>query len=93
MKEKIINYLLSKQWFISIVRQRFFDKIQGDIWIDEKGDIYMIKSDKYKISRDGDLLDIPMNNDKQKTCWMANNEATKTHGTHVYKLHDIRDNW
>ena len=26
----------------------------------------MIKSDKYKISKDGNLLDIPMNNDKQK---------------------------
>jgi hypothetical protein len=28
MKEKIVNYLLSKQWFISIVRQRFLDAIE-----------------------------------------------------------------
>jgi len=27
MKEKIVNYLLSKQWFISIVRQRFLDAV------------------------------------------------------------------
>jgi hypothetical protein len=93
MKEKIINYLLTKQWFISIVRQRFFDKIQGDIWIDENGDIFMVKNDKYKISSDGDLLDIPMNKEKQKTCWMTNNEETEKYGVHVYKLHDIRDNW
>lgn len=28
MKEKIVNYLLSKQWFISIVRQRYLDAIK-----------------------------------------------------------------
>jgi len=27
MKEKFANYLLSKQWFISIVRQRFLDAV------------------------------------------------------------------
>lgn len=27
MKEKIVNYLLNKQWFISIVRQRFLDAV------------------------------------------------------------------
>jgi len=28
MKEKIVNYLLSKQWFISIVRQRYLSAIE-----------------------------------------------------------------
>jgi len=28
MKEKIVNYLLSKQWFIAIVIQRFVDEIE-----------------------------------------------------------------
>ena len=27
MKEMLANYLLSKQWFISIVKQRFLDSI------------------------------------------------------------------
>jgi hypothetical protein len=27
MKEKFVNYLLSKKWFISIVRQRFLDAV------------------------------------------------------------------
>tara|TARA_R110002167_G_scaffold238265_1_gene443406 strand:+ start:2761 stop:2967 length:207 start_codon:yes stop_codon:yes gene_type:complete len=26
MKQKIFNYLMSKQWFINLVRQRFLDK-------------------------------------------------------------------
>lgn len=28
MKEKIVNYLLSKQWFISIVRQRYLSALE-----------------------------------------------------------------
>ena len=64
----------------------------GDIWIDENGNIYMIKNDNYKISKNDSLLDIPMNNDKQKTCWIIDDEATKRYNKCVYKLHDIRDN-
>ena len=26
MKQKIFNYLMGKQWFINLVRQRFLDK-------------------------------------------------------------------
>ena len=29
MKEKIVNYLLSKKWFMSIVRQHFLDAINS----------------------------------------------------------------
>ena len=29
MKEKIVNYLLSKQWFLAIVIQRFVDEIDS----------------------------------------------------------------
>ena len=29
MKEKIVNYLLSKQWFLDIVIQRFVDEIDS----------------------------------------------------------------
>ena len=34
MKTKIINYLLSKQWFISIVSKRFYpiDQLEGIYW-------------------------------------------------------------
>jgi hypothetical protein len=27
MKEKFVNYLLNKEWFMSIVRQRFLDAV------------------------------------------------------------------
>ena len=40
MKEKIVNYLLTKQWFISIVRQRFLCWVGIHHW---KVDIVMTK--------------------------------------------------
>ncbi|MFA5067737.1 MAG: hypothetical protein WC466_06870 [Candidatus Izemoplasmatales bacterium] len=34
MKTKIVNYLLNKQWFISIVSKRFYtkDQLEGIYW-------------------------------------------------------------